>query len=222
MSYASETKRTNPASLALAIGVNGSIILAVALSPVVVERIKGDPFIGKSIELQPPPPDLEKPDEKKPDVDTKPLEKIFTPTPEIKKLPNPENEIRTGNDPIKDTTVADGKGGGEVRIKDPVIIPDPPPAIFRGAVRDPRFAKDFQPAYPPGLLQREIEGTASIRVLIGTDGRVREAQVVSASHPDFGQAAVRQALKSWRFKPATRGDAPVEDWQTLSVRFTID
>ena len=51
---------------------------------------------------------------------------------------------------------------------------------------------------------------------------MREAQVVSASHPDFGKAAVKQALKAWRFKPATRGDVAVEDWQTLSVRFTID
>ena len=55
MSYASETKRTNPASMALAIGVNGSIILAVALSPVIVEQIKRDPFEGRSIPVEPLP-----------------------------------------------------------------------------------------------------------------------------------------------------------------------
>ena len=56
MSYASETKRTSPASMALAIGVNGSIILAVALSPVIVEQIKRDPFEGRSIPVEPLPP----------------------------------------------------------------------------------------------------------------------------------------------------------------------
>ncbi|MBK9002510.1 MAG: hypothetical protein IPM41_01240 [Sphingomonadales bacterium] len=70
MSYASERKRANPASMALAIGVNGSIILAVALSPVIVEQIKRDPFVGRSIPVEPLPPPV---DEKKPDTDTKPI-----------------------------------------------------------------------------------------------------------------------------------------------------
>jgi periplasmic protein TonB len=224
MSYASETKRANPASMALAIGVNGSIILAVALSPVVAERIKPTPPTWtENIPIEPKPVE---PEEKKADIDTKPLEKVYVPTPTNKDLPVDPVDISTGQEETTDTTVADGKGGGEIRIQDPVIVepklPDPPPAIFRGAARDLRFARDFQPNYPPGLLQKEIEGTASIRVLIGTDGRVRRAEVVSASHPDFGAAAVKQALKSWRFRPATRGDEVVEDWQTLTVKFEIN
>jgi hypothetical protein len=56
MSYASENKRPNPASMALAIGLNGSIILAVALSPVIVEQVIRDPFEGRSIPVEPLPP----------------------------------------------------------------------------------------------------------------------------------------------------------------------
>ncbi len=220
MSYASETKRTNPTSLVLAIGVNGSIILAVALSPVVVEQIKRLPGTEAiNVPIEPAPPEVET---QKQDSDTKPLDPVFVPKPAVDTQVLTDNKSATGDEPVTDTTVAEGKGGGEIRIAETIVIPDPPPAIFRGAMRDARFARDFQPGYPPGLLQKEIEGTASIRVLIGTDGRVRQAQVVSASHPDFGKAAVKQALKSWRFKPATRGDVAVEDWQTLDVRFTID
>ena len=51
MSYATENKRPNPMSMALAIGLNGSSILAVALSPVIVEQIKRDPFIGEAIDI---------------------------------------------------------------------------------------------------------------------------------------------------------------------------
>ena len=72
-----------------------------------------------------------------------------------------------------------------------------------------------------GLLQREIEGKVTIRVLVETDGRVRQASVLSATHADFGKAAEWQALNEWRFKPATRDGKPVEDWQTLTVRFDI-
>lgn len=218
MSYASENKRPNPASMALAIGLNGSIILAVALSPVIVEQIKRDPFVGRSIPVEPLPPPV---DEKKPDTDTKPIkDDVYVPPRQTDTMTATNNDITTSDTGIETTTVADGKGGGEIRIQDPIV--EPPAPLFHAATRDPRFARDFQPDYPSGLLQKEIEGSASIRVLIGTDGRVREAQVVSASHPDFGKAAVRQALRSWRFRPATRGSVAVEDWQTLNVRFTID
>ena len=216
MSYATENKRPNPMSMALAIGVNGSIILAVALSPVIVEEFKRDPFEGRSIPVEPLRPEV---DEKKPDTDTKPLDPVYAPDPIIKEIPKDPVAIRTGYEETKGSVVAEGNGTGETLINDP---PADPPAIFKAATRDPRFARDFQPDYPANLLQREIEGTATVRVLIGTDGRVREAQVVRATHPDFGKATVKQALKAWRFKPATRSDVAVEDWQTLSVRFTID
>lgn len=216
MSYATENKRPNPASMALAIGVNGSIILAVALSPVIVEKVIRDPFEGRSIPIDPLPPKV---DEQKPDTDTKPLDPVYAPDPIIKEIPTDPVVIRTGNEESTGSVVAEGNGTGETLIKDP---PTDPPAIFKAATRNARFAGDFQPDYPANLLQREIEGSATVRVLIGTDGRVREAQVVRATHPDFGKATVKQALKAWRFNPATRGDVAVEDWQTLSVRFTID
>lgn len=216
MSYTTENKRPNPASMALAVGLNGSIILAVALSPVIVKEFKRDPFEGRSIPVEPLPP---KQDEKQQDTDTKPLDPIYVPKPVNKDIPTDPIDIRTGYEETKATVVADGSGTGEILIKDP---PPDPPAIFKAASRDPRFARDFQPDYPPNLLQREIEGSATVRVLISTDGRVREAQMVRATHPDFGKATVKQALKAWRFTPATRGDVAVEDWQTLSVRFTID
>lgn len=216
MSYTTENKRPNPASMALAVGLNGSIILAVALSPVLVKEFKRDPFEGRSIPVEPLPP---KQDEKQQDTDTKSLDPIYVPKPVNKDIPTDPIDIRTGYEETKGTVVAEGSGTGGILIKD---SPPDPPAIFKAPSRDPRFARDFQPDYPPNLLQREIEGSATVRVLIGTDGRVREAQVVRATHPDFGKATVKQALKAWRFTPATRGDVAVEDWQTLSVRFTID
>jgi periplasmic protein TonB len=220
MSYASEKKRANPASMAMAIGVNGSIILAVALSPIVAERvIRTTPMTAENIPIEPQPVEPETQPELKKDTDTKQLDDVFVPKPEIRTLPKSENDTRTGDEPTTETVVSNGKGGGETRIQE---IIDPPTPVFKGASRDPRFARDFQPDYPSGLLQKEIEGTASLRVLVGIDGRVREAQLVTASHPDFGKAAVKQAMRAWRFRPATRDGVPVEDWQTLSVRFTID
>lgn len=97
--------------------------------------------------------------------------------------------------------------------------PPPPPLLF--AEQDPRFAKDFQPAYPASELRAQRDGAVKIRVLIGTDGRVKAAESVSATSDAFFDATRRQALSKWRFKPATRGGVPQESWKTMSVRFEI-
>ncbi len=217
MSYASETKRASPAGMSAAILINGSIILAVALSPLVVEPPKPrDPFAGRSIELTPPP----KAKEEEEKQEARKLPPIFVPKP-LNDFVDKKTPVTTSNEEQETTTVIDGGGGDDMTeiVRD--IIKQPTP-IFKAALRDPKFAKSFQPDYPVGMLQREIEGTVTIRVLIGVDGRVRQVQILSATTPDFAKATERQALKAWRFKPATRGAEAVEDWQTLTVRFDIN
>jgi periplasmic protein TonB len=94
------------------------------------------------------------------------------------------------------------------------------PALV-AAAQDPRYLKDFQPAYPAAELRAQRDGIVKIRVLIGTDGRVKAAEPVSATSDAFFEATRRQALSKWRFKPASRGGVPEESWKTLSVRFEI-
>jgi periplasmic protein TonB len=217
MSYVSENRRGNPVGMGAAILVNGSIILAVALSPLVVGPEKLGPRLkGEAITLQPPPePEVV---EKKDAPKTPP---IFVPEPLVKTPPPPipgptTTEKETGTI-LTNGTGGDDEAGGSIRE-----VVTPPTPIFKAALRDPRFARDFQPDYPVGKLRLEIEGTVTVRVLIGTDGRVRQVQVVRATDPEFAKATEKQALKAWRFKPATRDGTPVEDWQTLTVRFDIN
>jgi periplasmic protein TonB len=219
MSYTEQKRPQKTVSLAAALALNGSIIAAIMLSPMVVNPPEDKLRTTATVvapEKIPPEKKVE------PKSEPRPLPPLFTPpTPFDYKID--KQQPVTSQDPPPDTSgLKDGKGmddapGFDIPQKDP-----PPPPIFKRAVRDNRFAGDFQPSYPPGLLVREIEGSATIRVLVGTDGRVREAKVVSATHPDFGKAAVRQALKAWRFKPATRGGEAVEDWLTLPVSFVIN
>ena len=215
MSYSDQKKHGNPATLAAAIALNGSIILAVALSPVVADHIArtGIPIVSIPVDPVPPP---DKPD---PKTDAAPQTRSSSSAPVTPDVP-------ANTDPIGPTASSDSLdgaalGGGDVggAALPPI---DPPKPIFHKAERDPRFARNFQPDYPAGLLQKEIEGSVKIKVLIGADGRVRQAIVLSASHPDFGKATERQALREWRFKPATRDGVAVEDWQTLTVTFTIN
>jgi periplasmic protein TonB len=223
MAYAQEDPGKKAAGMGMALAVNGSIIAAIMLSPLVVNPRPDRPSTDVHNVPLPPPPDDSAVEPKR---DTrKAIEPIYTPpnpyTPERDKEGPTVTEVETGTPVGTGGTEVIGKGGdGEVATREIIeVIPTP---IFVGSKRDPRFARQFQPEYPSGLLVREIEGDAVLKVLVGTDGRVREAIVVRASHPDFGKAAVRQALKSWRFVPASRGGKPVEDWQTIPIRFNID
>ncbi|WP_238147137.1 energy transducer TonB [Rhizorhabdus dicambivorans] len=103
----------------------------------------------------------------------------------------------------------------------PPAIPAIPDPVFITATIDPAAMPRFQPDYPPELIRADIEGTATVRVLIGVDGRVKSVELVSAAHPGFFEATRRQALRYWKFKPATRDGIAVESWRTMTVRFNI-
>jgi len=61
-----------------------------------------------------------------------------------------------------------------------------------------------------------------VRVLVGTDGRVKAIERVSATSDAFFAATRRQALSQWRFRPATRDGVGVESWYRMSVTFVLN
>ncbi|MFM2409481.1 MAG: hypothetical protein RL481_309 [Pseudomonadota bacterium] len=217
MSYTDQGRR-QPMSMAAAIALNAAIIGAIALSPLVVNP-PDSPTRTTAVTVRPqlPPPD--------PKIDTKddpkPFDPIYSPKSPIAPFVSTD-PIRTTDDPPANPPGPVAGHGKDTAPDFGVPAVQPLPPVLKKPQRDMRFAQDFQPSYPSALLVREIEGSATIRVLVGTDGRVREALVVSATHPDFGKAAARQALKAWRFKPATRDGSPVEDWVTIPVTFQIN
>ncbi len=222
MSYVTQKQRANPAGLIGAIMINGGVVLAALTMATVVVPGRAPDIRPKTFDVptQKPPKEEIKKDPavetprpnpvfiEKPIVDiAKPLDEGIRTTDEAKTIPNFTESLG------EKITLSSGD-------KD-VIEQAIPKPIFRSATRDPKYAHKFQPRYPAGLLSKNIEGMAVLKILIGADGFVRQANVVSASHEDFGAAAAEQAMKSWRFKPATRDGKPVEDWQTLTIRFTI-
>ncbi|MGE0178222.1 MAG: energy transducer TonB [Sphingomonas sp.] len=113
----------------------------------------------------------------------------------------------------------------EAQMTSAVSVPprDPPPVPVRiDAQVDPRFASALQPQYPAAEQRAGRTGSVVIRVTIGTDGRVRAAQRVSATSDLFWAAAERQALTRWRFRPATVDGRPVESSRTMTIHFRIE
>ena len=201
-----------PVAFAFAVGLPVALVVAVALSPIIIEKAPVlAPLTGTLIEIEKP-----KPPEAKPEV--KPSPRSNTPTeavrPLVDTLPPADRGVEVK--PVVPDPLPYDPGPTTVRPADP---PKPPPLVL--AELDQRFAGSFQPDYPASEQRREIEGSAKVRVLIGADGRVKAVELVSTDSPGFFAETKRRALAKWRFKPATRGGVAEESWKVMVVHFQI-
>jgi protein TonB len=80
-----------------------------------------------------------------------------------------------------------------------------------------------KPTYPRNSERLGEEGVTTLNLLIGEDGKVSDAQLVSSSgHEALDQAAISHAMKSWKFIPCMVGDKPVACWLKVPLRWKID
>lgn len=127
-----------------------------------------------------------------------------------------------------ENTFASGDNGLDFSgLDERIVIPVSPveailDPIFADAKLNSRFSKQFQPPYPSGLLRMGEEGMITVRVLVGTNGRAKQIELIDSPHDGFWTATKRHALKKWRFEPATKDGVRFESWITLKVRFQIN
>ncbi len=58
-----------------------------------------------------------------------------------------------------------------------------------------------RPAYPKGALRSKIQGQVIARVLVNSEGRVMNVQILDGPYADIFRNESITALKRWRFKP---------------------
>jgi periplasmic protein TonB len=214
MAYADIKTRPSPASLGGAFIINGLMIAGIIFA---APNIVGDPADAPTIvEFITPPP---KPDPVVAQPKTKPdpgvIAKRLTqpPPPLIGAKSENDAEVETGLYPQPPLP----PGGGAI-IEQPPIRIEP---IFKSATVHPQYRDVLQPEYPPGLIRQEVEGSVTLRVLVGTDGRVKAVEPLRFDDEGFLKVTRIQALRKWRFLPATRDGTPVESWREMTVRFQI-
>lgn len=93
-------------------------------------------------------------------------------------------------------------------------------APLHAAKTPPQFLTGSQPVYPEQLKARGEMGEAKITTHIDATGAVTDASVKSATHEEFGAAALA-AVKAWRFKPAEEDGKPIAMSVTVPLRFTL-
>lgn len=114
----------------------------------------------------------------------------------------------------------------------PLINPEPEPQSIgtgraveaNGQDRAPThlggYLNNPRPPYPPELMEQGISGTVKLRVMVEADGKPSNVEVVSATHPEFGESARQTVLNHYTFIPAAHNGQPVRQSYTFTIRFT--
>ncbi len=87
-------------------------------------------------------------------------------------------------------------------------VAPPPVAEAPSKATLPKPITQASPDYPESLAYSGKELTAKAQFTIGTDGKVTDIEIISASEPAFAES-VQTALAKWTFTPATLDGQPV-------------
>ena len=147
-------------------------------------------------------------------VDAVPIPKPDAAVPEdqtIKGQPDYGRDV--ASTPTQGGGIAVSEGAGDKPVNELGEVPfvdQYPQAIVR-----------VKPVYPEIAMQAQVEGTVMVHILIGKDGRVREAKLHPEKHVPMLDAAALEAARRWTFEPALVNGHPVAVWALVPFKFAL-
>ncbi len=122
------------------------------------------------------------------------------------------------SDALAPITASDMMGSGDSLVVDNSGR-TPGPGEFVPFDELPVLLSVQPPVYPEMVREAGIDGTVTVQVLVGKDGKVKQAQAIDGPEPlrASGLASARTAL----FKPALQGTSPVEVWVMVPITFQL-
>jgi protein TonB len=94
-----------------------------------------------------------------------------------------------------------------------VVEPGPNVAV-------PSIIHQVEPKYPPMAKRINASGVVEVEVLVGIDGTVEDLRIVNVSRSGVGfENATEEAVRQWRYRPATKNGIKVRMWLKIRVPF---
>ena len=186
-----------PVSAPLPIPETGEVIMIDFITP---EEKKLPPKPPEPIELKVRPPSTQTPAR----------QPIVQPQPDIPLVFNDPGPMdQPAPDIVATTTTPTGPVG-------PAIPTGPAEASALEYLAAP------PPPYPPEAVRQQIEGVVTLRVLVDVDGTPLEVEIKrSSGNRRLDEAARRQILRKWRFKPAVRDGVAIQVYGVVPVEFSL-
>ena len=88
------------------------------------------------------------------------------------------------------------------------------------SVKSPRPLHTPEPMYSKTARHKKIQGIVKLSVVVEADGRIRTATVLQSLEPSLDANAI-EAVKNWKFAPATKDGRPVAVQMTLEIDFRL-
>ncbi len=166
-------------------------------------------YVVQQVRFRPPPPQQE---EQKIEVRKKKVP-IPDPTPDEPEPIRVVDEIQPELDiPTDDTVFGIPEGPPSAEPDGPIMV--------GGDVRAPEKIAAPQPQYTEIARKARIQGVVIVQAIIDKDGNVTNVKVLKGLPMGLEEAAV-EAIKQWRFKPATLNGRPVTVYYNLTVNFKL-
>jgi len=218
----------------ISIIIHGIVIGIIILIPILFPQMITEKINVKLFAPPPPPPPPPPPAAAAP--------KPIAPKPDISKIVAP-TETLTAPD-VRGTSKGEGGefgviggviggstgGSGSDFLKEVAKSVSaesvlPPPVMVTANMTPPALISQVNPTYPELARKAGVEGTVLLRLIIGAEGKVQEAKVLTVIPPKakgvgFEDEAVR-AVMQWKFSPALSGRKPVRVYYNVPVKFIL-
>jgi TonB family protein len=136
-------------------------------------------------------------------------------------------ELRRDSDWERAVMLQLGEVQETIHVRSPRVRPQaaavtPPRVRVGGKVGPPLKVRHVSPDYPASMRSAGIDGQVGIEAIIGRDGTVQSARVVSGLvHPDLAAAAI-EAVRQWQFEPTTLNGTAVEVVMNVAITFELE
>lgn len=106
------------------------------------------------------------------------------------------------------------------------LVVEAPPSHDGGSVVmerliPPRALEKVAPSYTEDARKSRIQGVVIVQTVIESDGSLSRIRVLKGLHPSLDKATV-EAIRQWRFEPATLEGEPVAVHYNLTINYRLD
>jgi periplasmic protein TonB len=126
---------------------------------------------------------------------------------------------------VNTTSAVIGKSGGDlIPTVSRVDSPPPPPVVLTGPSSagrssEAKLISSTRPVYPPLAKTSNVEGDVLIALEIDATGKVTGAKATAG--PVFLRQAAVEAVRNWKYEPATLNGKPASTQITVKIQFRL-
>jgi len=130
-----------------------------------------------------------------------------------------QTEMTEALPPVDLSNIGTGDGEGDSLVIDVDIDTSPSPDEFIMVDEEPVRLSIDPPVYPEVAKKAGVEGTVIMRVLVGKDGKVKDAIFIDG--PEALRDAADRCARTSVWRPALIDQKPVEVWVVMPVTFKL-